>query len=312
MKSKSTPSLSVVVPLYNEESGILEFAEQLRAVLSKMRNKYEVIFVNDGSEDNSLEVIKTYNWPEAKVISFVSNAGQVSAVDAGYRESTGDYVIAMDSDLQHPPTMIPELLNKIHSENLDVVYCVRPDRTEESFFKRNAAKFYYKIVRFLSDVPIEDSASEYRIVSKRVIDTVKLLPPGKRMIRLLIASFNFPSGTVPYVAASRFSGTTKYNFRSLLSLAVNSILGFSTKPLKLSIYFGFFVSFLSVLGFAQAIYSYFQTNSIPGWTSMMASIFFLFGVLFIILGVMGAYIGKIMEQLSGRPAYIIDDKNTKL
>lgn len=309
-KKIKIPTLSVVVPLYNEESGILEFASQLRKVLSSMPNKYEVIFVNDGSIDGSLEALQSYKWPQAKIISFVSNAGQVSAVDAGYRESKGDYIISMDSDLQHPPIMIPELLDKIYKENLDVVYCVRPDRTEEKFLKRTTAKLYYKFIRFLSDVQIEDSASEYRIVSKRVVEAIKLLPPGKRMIRLLIASFNFPSGTLPYVASLRHSGTTKYTFKSLLALAVNSILSFSTKPLKLSIYFGFFVSFLSVIGFIQAIYSYFQTSSIPGWTSMMASIFFLFGVLFIILGVIGSYIGKIVEQLSGRPDYIIDDKKS--
>lgn len=303
--------LSVVAPVYNEEDGIQEFARQLKEVLDSMNISYEVIFVNDGSRDKTLEKIKKISWKQLKIISFISNAGQVSAVDAGYRASKGDYVIAMDSDLQHPPAMIPALLNKIVEEKLDVVYCVRPDRDEESFFKRTAARTYYKAIRFLSDVNIEDSASEYRIVSKRVIDAVKILPPGKRMIRLLIAGFNFPSGTMSYVAAERFAGQTKYSVKSLISLAVNSVIGFSTKPLRLAIYIGFFFSFISVIGFGQALWSLFQTNSIPGWTSIMASMFLLFGVTFIMIGVMGAYIGKIMEHLSGRPDYLIDNKNSR-
>lgn len=304
--------LSIVAPVYNEEQSIAEFATQLKKVLDPMNITYEVILVNDGSSDKTLEVLQGISWKQLKIISFISNAGQVSGLDAGYRASKGDYVITMDSDLQHPPEMIPALLKKIVDENLDVVYGTRPDRGEESWFKRTSAKMYYKTIRYLSDVNIEESASEYRIVSKRVVDTMRLLPPGKRMIRLLIAGFNFPSGTMPYVAAERFAGETKYTLKRMLSFATNSILGFSTKPLRLSIYVGFFFSFLSLLGFAQALWALFATQSIPGWTSIMASMFMLFGVMFIMIGVLGAYIGKIMEHISGRQDYIIDEKNSRL
>lgn len=305
MQNKASKELSVIVPFYNEEEMLPLTVEAVRKELGALNIKYEVIFINDGSTDGSLKVLESVQWEEMRVISLVSNSGQTSAVDAGYRESVGEYVITMDADLQHPPEIIPDLLHKIKNERLDVLYCIRPDRSEEKFLKRVTALLYYRAIRFLSGINIETSASEYRIVSKQVVNVIETLPPGNRMLRLLIPSFGFPSGVFYYSAKERKLGETKYTFRKMLSLALNSILGFSTKPLKLAIYVGLFAAGLSTIGFFQAIYAYFQTDSVPGWTSMISSMFFMFSLLFVILGIMGAYIGKIVEQLSGKPEYIV-------
>ena len=301
------PTLSIVVPVYNEEESIGALSTQLRAVLDGMDERYEVIFVNDGSSDGSRAALASLGWKQARVVNFVSNSGHMAALDAGYRAAGGDWVLTMDSDLQHPPRLIPTMLDEARAHNVDVVYAVRDSRQQEGLLKRMAAPAYYRLMRGLTDVDVQDSAADFRLLSKRVVRILQQLPPGGQVFRLLVPSLGFPSRTITFPPDERFAGTTKYTFRKLIGLSSDSVLGFSTKPLTVSIRVGFVVSILAVLGFVFVTISYMTGHSVQGWASVFASILLLFGVLFVLLGVLGFYVGAILRQLLDRPRYIVDE-----
>lgn len=304
----SIPELSIVTPVYNEADGIAHFAELLRSQLDAMKLSYEVIFVDDGSTDDSSEILNSLGWKQARTLSFVSNSGHMAALEAGYRNSSGWYVISMDSDLQHPIEMIPELLKTAKANKSEVVYAVRSSRNEDSFFKRQTANLYYKIIRWFSGIPIQDSAADFRLISKQVVDVIKSLPKGNLVFRLLIPSLGFPTSTVEYIAAPRFAGSSKYNLKKMVGLSTTSLVSFSSKPLTLAIQLGLIVSGLAVLGFIYAIASYFSGNVENGWASLISTILLLFGVLFVVLGIHGLYVGAILRNTLSRPTYVI--KNT--
>jgi polyisoprenyl-phosphate glycosyltransferase len=302
-------TLSVVAPVYNECESIVEFSRQLRERLDEMTDSYEVIFVDDGSTDNSRELIQGLGWPEARVLSFVANAGHQAALDAGYRASRGAYVVCMDSDLQHPPALVPTLVKTARAEGVDVVYAVREQRAVDGRLKRRSALAYYRIMRAITDVDLHESAADFRLVSRRVVDVLSSLPAGQQVFRLLIPSLGFPYRTLPYVAAERYAGTSKYTLDKMVGLSVGSVVGFTTKPLTLSIRVGLGVSLLSFAGFVYVIVRFFSGHTVSGWASMLSTLLFVFGVLLVILGVFGFYIGAIVKALQARPPYLIDARD---
>ena len=306
--TNSTPSISIVTPVFNEEGSILNFAETLRKVLDGIGESYEVIFVDDGSSDKSSELIKSFTWQESKLLTFVSNSGHMAALDAGIRAAQGNFVITLDSDLQHPPELIPTLLNVAREDDVDVVYANREKRTNDGFFKKASAKAFYKLIRGISGIEIIDSAADFRLISKRVVDVIRTLPEGRQVFRLLIPSLGFSSSNVPYEVQPRFAGESKYSFRKMLGLSVNSIIGYSTKPLTISITVGILFSIAALVGFGYVVVAYFSGNTEAGWPSLLSTILLSFGILFMIIGVMGLYIADIADIVRRRPVYIIKNE----
>lgn len=303
-------TLSVVVPVFNEHESIVEFCRQLRQCLDGLAVSYEVIFVNDGSSDSSQELIEAEGWANARVVSFIANAGHMAALDAGYRQSQGRYVVSLDSDLQHPPALIAPMLETAEREGVDVVYAARKTRARDSWFKRNSALLYYRLMRGLTEVELQDSAADFRLISDRVVRVIKALPPGRQVFRLLIPSLGFPSRTVHYTAASRIAGESKYTFKKMISLSTDSVVGFTTIPLTISIRIGLVVSLFAVAGFVYVLVTYFSGHALEGWASVLSTLLLLFGLLFVVLGVFGMYMGAILRALSARPLYILDESTT--
>jgi polyisoprenyl-phosphate glycosyltransferase len=303
--------LSVIAPVYNESESIVEFSRQLRENLDGLDIRYEVIFVDDGSIDGSRHLIEGIGWTSARVLSFVANAGHQAALDAGYRAAKGQYVVCMDSDLQHPPALVAELLETAQRENVDVVYAVRDKRTNDNWFKRTSARTYYRLMRGLTDVDIHDSAADFRLTSRRVVDVLCALPAGQQVFRLLIPSLGFSERTLPYEAADRYAGRSKYTLDKMVGLSVTSVIGFTTKPLTLSIRVGLFVSLLSFAGFVYVLVEFFAGHTVSGWASLLSTLLFVFGVLLVILGVFGFYIGAIVKTLQARPPYLIDERDAE-
>ena len=301
--------LSIVVPVFNESESLPLFWERLSAILDSMDTSHQVIFVNDGSTDNSLEVLTNFTGHNIKIVNLIINSGHMAALDAGFRQTNANWVLSMDSDLQHPPESIPELLKVGIESEVDVVYAVRSTRTEESFQKRFTASLYYKILRNLSGIRIYDNAADFRLFSNRVLLIIQQLEPRSHVFRLLIPKLGFPSTTYEYVASSRVAGESKYGFRLMVRLAMSSLVSFSVRPLILSVYLGLTFSLLSIFGLAYSFFMFANGQTIPGWASLSSLLFLLFGILFILLGIIGAYLAEVWKRTSGIPDYFVGDEN---
>jgi len=306
-----SPELSIVAPFFNEEEVLAEFSSKLRASLDSLGVAYEVVFVDDGSTDGSKSVINSLNWAQAKTVSLLSNYGHQAALDAGFRASSGAYVISMDCDLQHPPELIQDLYKTAKSELVEVVYAVRTERRREGFFKRTTAAIYYFIMGRLTDVQVRKSAADFRLISRKVVEVLNSLMPGRQVFRLLIPSLGFPSASVSYVAGDRFAGTSKYTLRKMGSLSIESVLQFSTRPLYFATRIGVLVSLLALLGFLYVVVTFFSGQALPGWASLISTILILFGLQFVVLGVLGAYLGQVVKLLQDRPTYLVRDDESK-
>ena len=305
---QSTPFLSVVVPVFNEAESLPEFVRQLTAALDVVGRPYEVLFVDDGSSDGSAEIIEGMGWRQARVIRFVVNAGHMAALDAGYRASAGRFVLSLDSDLQHPPELIPDLVDIAVAQQVDVVYAARATRDDDGWFKRVTARGYYRLMRSLTNLELEDSAADFRLISHRVVAVLRSLPPSGQVFRLLIPSLGFPSATLRYTAAPRFAGRSKYTVRNMVNLSVASVVGFTTKPLTLSIRVGVALSLIAVAGFVYVIVTYATGQALEGWASVISTILLMFGFLFMILGVFGLYLGAILRAVRAHPGYVVVDQ----
>lgn len=299
--------LAVVVPVYNEMGSLKLFWHELTTVLNSISETSEVIFVNDGSTDASLEILKTFKGYNVKVINLLVNSGHMAALDAGLRNTKAKYVVTMDSDLQHPPEEIPKMLLAATKHNFDVVYAVRGSRSEERLLKRITASMYYKTLRNFSGVPIHQNAADFRLMSNRVLDVIQKLPPRAYVFRLLIPKLGFYSTTHEYVAAERIAGESKYGLRSMIKLGVLSVVNFSSRPLVFSVYLGVVFSLLSIIGLAYSLARFSSGNTVPGWASISSVLFLLFGILFFVLGITGTYLAEIWRRTSGIPDYFVDE-----
>lgn len=305
MTLSNTPELSIVAPFFNEEEVLEQFARELREVLEGLEVTYEVVFVNDGSTDASIEKLKNLAWAESRVVSLVSNSGHQSALDAGFRSATGNFLISIDCDLQHPTDLIPELYETAKSKSVDVVYAVRTERRKEKLFKRTTAAIYYSVMGRLTDVEVRKSAADFRLISRKVANVLNSLAPGRQVFRLLIPSLGFPSASIPYVAGERFAGSSKYTLRKMVSLSLQSVVQFSTRPLYFAIRVGIVFSLLALLGFLYVVVTFFSGQALPGWASLISTLLILFGLQFVVLGVIGAYLGQVVKLLQDRPAYLL-------
>jgi glycosyltransferase involved in cell wall biosynthesis len=304
-------TLAVVVPVYNEMESLELFWKRLTSVLNALDTPHEVILVNDGSTDDSLSIIRGFHGNDVKVINLLVNSGHMAALDAGYREADAKWIVSMDSDLQHPPEVIPKLLQIAESSNVDVVYAVRSSRGEDSFVKRFTAKMYYRTLKGFSGIPIHENAADFRLISDRVLILIKQLPPRSHVFRLLIPKLGFSYATCEFIAAERIAGESKYGFRQMVGLALRSVVTFSTRPLMISVYLGALFSLLSIFGLTYSVVQFFSGDTVPGWASVSSGLFLLFGILFFLLGITGTYLAEIWRRTSGIPDYFVDVNSCK-
>ena len=304
--------ISVVIPMYYEEEVAQECYERMKEVLIKIPNyDYELIFVNDGSQDNTLSILEQIAAKDTKVkvLSFARNFGHQCAVTAGLKEVTGDVVVIIDADLQDPPELIPEMLKKWEEGN-EVVYGKRKTRDGESKFKLMTAKMFYKTLNAFSDVDIPKDTGDFRLVDRKIVDQMNQLPEHNKFLRGLWSWLGYKQYAFEYERTERFAGKTKYPLKKMLKLASDGIISFSSKPLKLvgvlgiiSIFLSFIVLIYSILAF---IFKF--GNLTSGWTSIMVAITFFAGVQLLSLWIMSEYIGRIYDETKQRPQYIIDKK----
>lgn len=302
------PKISIVVPLFNEQENIEALYNELLPVLVSSDLSYEVIFVNDGSSDNSWEVINNLHALNKKVkgISFSRNFGHQSALRAGISYAEGDCIISMDADLQHPPVLIREMVGK-WKEGFDIVYTQREKDKNLPAFKKITSNLFYKLMNYLSDVHIEDGTADFRLIDRKVADLLKSSEEINIFLRGYISWIGFKQFKIVYKPSERNAGLTKYNPGKMFNLAMNGITSFSVKPLRFSIVLGGIVSFIA---FVYALYAIsltlFTDRAIQGWTSILVSVLFLGGIQLIVLGIIGEYLGKLFLQSKHRPDYIIN------
>ena len=302
--------ISLVIPMYYEEQVAEECYKRVTKVLKEIKNyEYEVIFVNDGSKDKTLEILENIAKEDKniKVVSFSRNFGHQAAVTAGLKYVTGDAIVIMDADLQDPPELIPDML-RYWEDGYEVIYGKRKTREGESAFKLLTAKAFYNTLNKLSDVEIPKDTGDFRLVDKKVVDVINSLPEHNKFLRGLFSWVGFKQYAYEYERKERFAGKTKYPLKKMLKLAQDGILSFSTKPLKIVGGFGIISVIISICILIYSILSFaFKWNNLtPGWTSLMCTVTFLGGVILISLWMIGEYIARIYDETKERPQYIVD------
>jgi len=304
--------ISLVIPMYFEEKVVEECYNRVSKVLKNLKNyEYEIIFINDGSKDKTLELLENISYKDknVKTISFSRNFGHQAAVTAGLKETTGNAVIIMDADMQDPPEIIPDMIELWENGN-EVIYGKRKSRKGESKFKLLSAKAFYKILNALSDVDIPQDTGDFRLVDRKVVEKMNSLPEHNKFLRGLWSWLGFKQCAYEYDRKERFAGKTKYPFKKMLKLASDGIISFSSKPIKLVGMLGIISIVISFAILIYALISYFcnLNNLSAGWTSLMCAITFFAGVQLLSLWIISEYIGRIYDETKGRPQYIVDKK----
>ncbi|WBO84268.1 glycosyltransferase family 2 protein [Hymenobacter yonginensis] len=303
--------LSVIIPIYNEESNIPTLYDRLRGVLDPMGLHYEFIFINDGSRDKSLQLVQTLALRDERVrfIDFSRNFGHQIAVTAGLDLAVGEAVVIIDADLQDPPELIVPLYHKLH-EGYEVVYAKRRSRQGESAAKKLTAKLFYRLLASITNISIPVDTGDFRIISRKVVDALKQMPEQNKFIRGQISWIGYRQTYIEYDRAERAGGETGYTYRKMIRLALDGITGFSDAPLKAATIGGFIVSGVAFVVMLYTLYARFVSGDYqPGWASLMVSILFLGGVQLIAVGIIGEYIARLSANVRQRPLYIISDTN---
>ena len=304
--------LTMVTPVYNEELVIPHFYARTRAVLDTLTDvDADILFVCDGSSDRSMEILRgiVEKDKKARVIGFSTRFGHQMALLAGIEAAnTADAVVMMDSDLQHPPELIPDLVAKFR-EGYEVVYTIRKNTLDAGFLKKKASQLFYRILGALTEVPINRNAADFRLVSRRVADVfVKSFPERNMFLRGLFSWIGFKQIGIEFVAERRFAGVTKYPFSRMLRFATHGILSFSTKPLYFGLLLGLFFAGLAFLMIVYAIGKFFIVQTTPnGWTTLIVLLMLFSGVQLMVMGIIGTYIAGIYEEVKKRPRYIIEE-----
>ncbi len=304
------PVLSVVIPCYNEEAVILATHSRLSSVLEGVGRSYEVIYVDDGSQDSTRELLGSLVAQDraVRVVGFSRNFGHEAASTAGIAHARGRAVVVMDADLQDPPELISKMV-ELWDQGFQVVYAQRVSRRSDTAFKRLAATLFYRLLSRLTDVAIPRDTGDFRLMDRKVVDAFLSMPEHNRFVRGMIAWTGFRQIALPFERPKRFAGMTKYPTIKGIRLAISAILAFSTVPLRLAAWLGAISAFLSLVGIIYALASklVFQI-SIPGWASVFIAILFLGGVQLLSLGIIGEYIGVIYEEVKGRPLYVVQER----
>lgn len=301
------PLLSVVIPAYNEEDNLPMLYERLTSVLNKQtHDTYELVFVDDGSRDDTFGVIRSLANadPGVRGISLSRNFGHQIALFAGMEYARGDMIITMDADLQHPPELIPLLVDK-HRHGFDVVNTKREDASQTGLCKRMSSRLFYRLMNALADVPVEPASSDFRLMSRKAADAFLSIPEQDRFTRGLVSWMGFAQAIIPYKADDRYRGKTKYSFGKMLRLGLDGLTGFSGKPLRLAFFTGVLVFLLGLVYALYAIIQHVLGHTVSGWTSILVSVLILGGIQLLSIGLLSEYILRIFTATKNRPKYLI-------
>ncbi len=302
--------ISIIVSAYNEEEVLFEFYRETIKVLLLIENPYEIIFVNDGSVDGSRGILfKIAKDDEnVRVVHFSRNFGHEAAMIAGIDNASGDYLICMDADLQHPPTLLPEMVRKFES-GYDIINMVRTVNKSAGIIKNITSSMFYKVINRLSDIHLVINASDFFGISKRVADVLRSNYREKtRFLRGYVQNVGFNTTNIEYEAKKRFAGKSKYSIKKLFRFSMNTIMTFSNLPLKLGIYAGGMAAFLAIIMMIYTIVSFIRVGTPSGYATTICLICFMFSVLFFIVGIIGEYLGLILSEIKDRPIYIVEEK----
>ncbi|MCX7747432.1 MAG: glycosyltransferase family 2 protein [Clostridia bacterium] len=298
---------SIVVPVYNEEEVILESYKRLKTVMDSLKEPYEIVFINDGSRDKTSFIVSEICETDKniKFIDFSRNFGHQVAITAGMDYTEGEAIVVIDADLQDPPEVIPKMIEK-WKEGYDVVYGKRLERKGDTFFKKFTAAIFYRFLRSMTDVDIPVDTGDFRLIDRKVCDALKQVNERNRYIRGIISWLGFKQTGVEFSRDKRFAGETKYPLKKMLKFAFDAITSFSYKPLKLASYGGMMLSTLSFVYLVVVLATrLIAQGTTPGWASILAVNLFFNGIMLIILGIIGEYIGRIYDEAKGRPLYVI-------
>jgi polyisoprenyl-phosphate glycosyltransferase len=305
-------SLSVIIPVFNEQGVLPLLFSRLKEVLGRLPMSVEVIFVNDGSLDSSLELLieASKSDPRIRIIDLSRNFGHQIAISAGLDHCTGEAAIIMDADLQDPPEVTLEMI-ELWRAGWDVVYGQRAERLGESKFKSMTARMFYRLLNRIAEVEIPPDVGDFRLVDRRVIRAFRRMPERDRFVRGMFAWLGFRQCSVRFDRQPRAAGLTKYPFPRMMALALDAALSFSDAPLRVIVRVGIFVSGLAIVaGIVAAILRVIGVPMAQGWTSLMVVITFLMGVNFLLIGIVALYVGRIYEEVKGRPLYLVRDHYT--
>jgi dolichol-phosphate mannosyltransferase len=309
---KMHKKISVIIPCYNEALNIPKIIQEIEVVFETLNYNYEIILVDDGSIDATVALFKVESErnTNVKFIEFSKNFGKDQALKAGIDAANGDALVTIDADLQHPPSLIKEMVEKWEA-GFEIIYAYRKENNPDASLKNKiGSKAFYKIVNYLSDINLENGIADYRLIDKKVIKALVSINEYELFLRGMVKWIGFKQIGIPYIPEQRFAGESNYSIKSLMKLALHGIVSFSTKPLYLSIFLGLSLAGLGVLFYSiYVFYSLFYHLAISGWASVIFTIV-LFGSLnLIVLGIVGIYVGKIFIQSKNRPNYIIRDTN---
>ena len=303
--------LSVVVPCFDEEAVIRETHRRLVAILETVPElDFELVYVDDGSRDATLEVLRELRHTDARVrvVALSRNFGHQIAVTAGLQQAAGQVVVIIDADLQDPPEVIPEMLDRWR-EGVDIAYGVRTGRDGETVFKRWTASAYYRLLDRLTDISIPLDTGDFRLMDRAVVDAFLTMPERDRFVRGMVAWTGFRQEPVPYRRAARAAGETKYPIRKMVRLAMDGIVSFSLAPLRLATWLGLLALGLAAAGIAYAVVlRLFTAAWVPGWSLLLISILFLGGLQLVVLGILGEYVGRIYGEVKRRPLYLVKER----
>lgn len=303
-------SVSIIIPCCNEAGNINVLYQKILEQINKLDIEYEFIFIDDGSIDETFNIIMSLHKenPKVKSVSFSRNFGHQAAIIAGLHFCKGDCAIMMDADLQHPPELIPEMISQ-WKNGFEIVNTIRDETNSETFFKKLTSRGFYKLINMISKTKIEPGSADFRLLDRKVIESFKEIGEYSVFIRGMVNWMGFNSMQIHYKSSERFSGVSKYSIRKMISFALDGITSFSSMPLHISMVLGLLISLLSFIYLVYALYIRFFTNeALEGWTSIIISVLFIGGIQLISIGILGEYLGKIFYEVKKRPRYIINKK----
>jgi polyisoprenyl-phosphate glycosyltransferase len=303
------PELSIIIPLFNEAENLNPLYLELLPVLQEINRPAEVIFVDDGSRDNSFDQVIALSRQDSRVrgISLSRNFGHQVALLAGMQQARGAVVITMDADLQHPPQVIPHML-KEHASGFDIVNSRRLYGNETSHLKKLTSRYFYRFINLIADVSIPEGSSDFRLMSRKALDSFLLFGERDRFTRGLVSWMGFRQALVDYECPPRFAGKSKYTFRRMLHFAADGITSFSAKPLRIASYTGVIVFLVGLAYAVFAIIQHVTGKTVPGWTSLLVTVLLLGGIQLLSLGVIGEYLARIFNESKSRPLYFIKNQ----
>ncbi len=300
-------ALSVIIPIYNEEGNIPALYERLKKVISAITSDHEFLFVNDGSRDRSIHLIKELSRKDSAVryIDFSRNFGHQIAVTAGLDHAKGEAVVIIDADLQDPPELIAEMYEKM-KQGYEVVYARRRNRKGEGWMKKTTAKYFYRILASITSIDIPLDTGDFRIMHRKIVDVLKQMPEQQKFLRGQISWAGFNQTFIEYDRDERHAGKTGYTYKKMIRFALDGITSFSTLPLKFASALGFIVSIAAFITSLYVLFSKFvMHDAVPGWASLMLVVLFLGGVQLICIGIIGEYISRMSANVRNRPLYVV-------